>query len=70
MKEFADPPHRPDPLDIVVLRRFRDIPAALVAKTILDSAEIECFLVDLNTVRMDWLYSNAIGGVKFLGKGA
>jgi len=48
----------------VLFSRFRDSPDALVAKTILDSADVECLLGDENTIRMDWLWSNAIGGVK------
>jgi hypothetical protein len=48
----------------ITLRRFRDLPDALLAKTILDSASIECFLADENIVRMNWLYSNAIGGIQ------
>ncbi len=48
----------------VVLRRFRDLPDALLAKSILDSADIECFLIDENIVRMNWLWSNLVGGVK------
>lgn len=48
----------------VELRRFRDLPDALLAKSILDSADIECFLIDENIVRMDWLWSNLVGGVK------
>jgi hypothetical protein len=48
----------------VILRRFRDLPDALLAKTILDSASVECFLIDENTIRMDWLWSNLLGGVK------
>jgi len=57
--EFTD-----DELEPVTLRKFRDIPQAMVAKSILDSAGIECFLGDENTVRMDWLWSNLLGGVK------
>jgi len=49
---------------LVTLRRFRDLPEALVAKGLLDSAGIKCFLSDENTVRMDWLWSNALGGVR------
>ena len=49
---------------LVALRRFRDLPGALVAKSLLDSANIKCFLSDENTVRMDWLWSNALGGVR------
>jgi len=54
-----DPKDRP-----VVLRRYRDMPAAFVAKSVLDNAGIECFLQDDNVVRMDWLWSNAMGGIK------
>jgi len=49
---------------LVALRRFRDLPEALVAKGLLDSANIKCFLSDENTARMDWLWSNALGGVR------
>jgi hypothetical protein len=48
----------------VILRRFRDIPDALVAWSILDSAGLESFLFDEITIRMDWLWSNALGGIK------
>jgi hypothetical protein len=40
---------------LIAVRRFRDLPEALVAKGLLDSANIGCFLSDENTVRMDWL---------------
>lgn len=52
--------------DLVTIRKFRDLPEALLAKGSLDSAGIECALADDNMVRMDWFYSNAIGGVKLL----
>lgn len=48
----------------LVLRRFRDLPDALVFESVLDSASIECFLVDENTIRMDWFWSNLLGGIK------
>jgi hypothetical protein len=50
----------------VVLRRYRDMPAAFVEKSVLDNAGIECFLQDDNVVRMDWLWSNAMGGIKLM----
>src|SRR5271169_2484462 len=53
-------------LDLVILRRFRDLPEAVMAKGSLESAGIECFLVDHNMIRMDWFYSNLIGGIKLL----
>jgi hypothetical protein len=51
---------------MVTLRRFRDLPDALLAKGSLDSAGIQCALADDNVIRMDWFYSNAIGGIKLL----
>ena len=48
----------------VTVRQFRDLPEALLAKSILDAAGIECLLGDENVVRMDWFISNAVGGVK------
>ncbi len=48
----------------LVLRRFRDLPDALLFDSILDSAAVECFLADENTIRMDWFWSNLLGGVK------
>ena len=53
----------PPPLPVMI-RRFRDLPEASLAKSILDSAGIQSFLADDNTVRMDWLWSNVISGVK------
>jgi len=40
------------------------LPEALLAKSVLDSAGIECFLGDDNLIRMDWLWSNLLGGIK------
>lgn len=50
--------------DTVVIKQFRDLPEALLAKGALDSAGLESFLADDNMVRMDWFYSNLVGGVK------
>lgn len=51
---------------VVTVRRYRDMPAASIAKSILDSAGVECYLADDNLIRMDWLISNGIGGIKLL----
>jgi len=51
---------------LVIVKRFRDLPEAFVARSILDSAEIDSFLADENLVRIDWLYSNLIGGAKLM----
>jgi hypothetical protein len=50
--------------DMVTVRQFRDLPEALLAKGILDSAGIESFLVDENMVRMNWFISNLLGGIR------
>jgi len=52
--------------NLVTLRNFRDLPEALLAKGSLESAGIECSLADDNMVRLDWFYSNAIGGIKLM----
>jgi hypothetical protein len=52
------------PRHLVALRQFRDLPEALLAKGFLESAGVESFLIDETTIRMDWLWSNLLGGVK------
>jgi Putative prokaryotic signal transducing protein len=49
---------------LATVRRFRDVPEALLAKSVLESAGIECLLADANIIRTDWLWSNLVGGVK------
>ena len=51
---------------LVMVKRFRDMPEAQVAETILDSAGIDCFLADENIVRLDWFWSNLMGGFKLM----
>lgn len=54
----------------VLLRRFRDMPDAFLFQSILDSADIECFLSDENTIRMNWFLSNLLGGIKLFVRAA
>jgi hypothetical protein len=61
VSEAQPPPPLPNP---VTLRAFRDIPEALLARTILESAGMPCYLADENLIRLDWFYSNALGGIK------
>jgi hypothetical protein len=60
----AAPAAEPVYSKLVTIRQFRDVQNAYLAKGLLDSAGIESFLFDENIVRMDWLYSNLVGGVK------
>jgi Putative prokaryotic signal transducing protein len=48
----------------VTVRKFRDLPEAVLAKGLLESVGIECFLADDNLIRLDWFISNFVGGVK------
>jgi hypothetical protein len=49
---------------MITIRQFRDLPEALLAKGSLDSAGIDSQLADDNIVRLDWFWSNLMGGVK------
>jgi len=51
--------------NLVTIRKFRDLPEALLAKGSLESAGIEAVLTDENIVRLDWLWSNLMGGIKW-----
>lgn len=63
--DSAEPDKSSDDLgEYVTVRAYRDLPEAIVARSVLEQAEIPCVLRDENTVRMDWGYSNAIGGVR------
>jgi hypothetical protein len=55
-----------EPKPPVMIRRYQSLPEALLSKSILDSAGIESFLADENLVRIDWFYSNLVGGIKLL----
>jgi len=50
----------------VMIRRYRDLPEASIAKSVLESAGVDCILADGNLVRLDWFYSNLVGGIKLL----
>jgi hypothetical protein len=60
---LVDPKHSDPP---VMIRRYQNLPEAWLSKSILDSSGIESFLVDENLVGIQWMYSNAVGGIKLL----
>ncbi|HKW17105.1 MAG TPA: DUF2007 domain-containing protein [Terriglobales bacterium] len=68
--ELSEPESPPEPehekRNLVVLRRFRDLPEAMLVQGKLISEGIQSYLGDDNTVRMDWLWSNFVGGIKVL----
>ncbi len=48
---------------LVTVRRYRDVSEAIVARSVIQSAGIFCFLRDENLIRLDWQVSNFIGGM-------
>jgi hypothetical protein len=62
-----EPVNEPPPVDhrpLVNVGKYRDLPEAQIAQSVLNSAGIPSFLADENTIRMDWLWSNLLGGIK------
>jgi len=51
-------------MSLVVVRRFRDPWTAALARAHLEAAGIETVLLDEHIVAQNWLYSNAVGGVR------
>lgn len=49
---------------LVTIRRYRDLSEAIVARSVIESAGIYCFLQNENIVRLDWQISNFIGGIR------
>jgi len=66
--EFIEPPlpedNRAEFRELVTIRRYRDLSEAIVARAVVESAGIFCFLKDENLVRLDWQVSNFIGGIR------
>ena len=71
--EFArrglEPPLVEEPEDwqlrhLVTVRRYRDLTEAFVARSLLESARIPSWIADENLVRMNWFFSNLVGGMR------
>jgi hypothetical protein len=73
-EEFAkrqlEPPviKQPEPLpewsELTTVGRFRDLAEAAVARSALESSGVATYLFDDNMVRMNWGYSNLVGGIR------
>jgi len=50
--------------ELVTIGTFMNLHEALLAKCNLESASIECHLVDDEMIRINWLYTPILGGVK------
>ncbi len=62
--EVEEPPDEFDFQELVTIRTFRDPSDAMMAKSVLDSAGIPSLMKDENMVRMQWMWSNLIGGIR------
>ena len=61
----AEEEEQPDALlGVKTIRQYRDQAEAMMARSALESAGIGCFLRDENTIRIDWLWSNLMGGIR------
>jgi len=49
---------------LVTIATYSQAIEADLSRTRLESEGIDCFLADEHTVTVNWLYSNAVGGVK------
>jgi predicted RNA-binding Zn-ribbon protein involved in translation (DUF1610 family) len=49
---------------LVTVRRYRDLTEALVGRSLLESSGIPAWIADEHLVRMDWFYSNLVGGMR------
>lgn len=47
----------------ITIGSYRDLPLAELAKSKLESEGIPCILLNKNIIGLNWLYSNALGGV-------
>lgn len=54
----------PDPGGLVTAAAFNTIHEAYLAKSILEGAGITAFIADEYTIGVNWLWANAVGGVK------
>ena len=62
--EIPDAPPTAEFQRLVTVQQYRDLTEAQVAKGVLDSAGIPCCLRDENAVRLEWVWSNLLGGVR------
>lgn len=51
-------------ISLIIIASYRDLPLAELAKSKLESEGIPCFLLNKNMIGLNWLYSNALGGVE------
>jgi hypothetical protein len=68
-KRGIEPPVVEEPAEwelrqVVTVRRYRDLAEAYAGRSLLESAGIAAWIADEHLVRMDWFYSNMVGGMR------
>jgi hypothetical protein len=61
---LVDEPEEPEFRRLVTVRRYRDLTEAFVGRSLLESAGIPAWIADEHLVRMNWFYSNLVGGMR------
>jgi hypothetical protein len=67
-QDATEPDELGEPSEPIALRSYRDMTEALTDRMVLEGAGIECYLFDENMIRLDWLWSNLLGGLKLIVK--
>ena|ERR1700733_10253929 len=49
---------------LMTVRRYRDLAEAYMGRSLLESAGIPAWIADEHLVRLDWFYSNLVGGMR------
>lgn len=61
---LVEKPEEPEFRRLVTVRRYRDLTEAFLGRSLLESAGIAAWIADENLVRMNWFYSNLVGGLR------
>lgn len=61
---LVEEPEQWDLRHLVTVRCYRDLAEAYAGRSLLESAGISAWITDENLVRMNWLLSNLVGGMR------
>ena len=61
---LVEEPEEPAFRRLVTVRRYRDLTEAFLGRSLLESAGIAAWIADEHLVRMNWFFSNLVGGMR------
>jgi hypothetical protein len=61
---LVEEPEQPEFRRLVTVQRYRDLTEAFLGRSLLESAGIAAWVADENLVRLNWFYSNFVGGLR------